>query len=122
MGGWLGELPIFELQTPPPTTAIFSSPRVRLQAKADVPPLAEDIVGGSWVRDERPFYDYTSNTCTGEAKPCGHYTQVVWGSSCAVGCALVSCSAIANAPIEGPAFLAVCHYGPAYLLSASGLL
>jgi len=39
----------------------------------------------SWT-DESRHYDYRANTCTtGE---CGHYTQIVWRDTKAVGCAV----------------------------------
>ncbi|XP_023264503.1 glioma pathogenesis-related protein 1 [Seriola lalandi dorsalis] len=40
-----------------------------------------------WV-DEKADYNYERNTCS---KVCGHYTQVVWGSSYKVGCAAELC-------------------------------
>jgi uncharacterized protein YkwD len=38
----------------------------------------------SWA-DEAPDYDYKANRCR---KMCGHYTQIVWSSTKAVGCAV----------------------------------
>jgi uncharacterized protein YkwD len=38
----------------------------------------------AWVKESR-IYDYTSNICRGV---CGHYTQVVWNATKAVGCAV----------------------------------
>ncbi|KAL3621050.1 hypothetical protein CASFOL_035962 [Castilleja foliolosa] len=40
---------------------------------------------------EKPYYDYTSNSCTG-GNQCLHYTQVVWSSSVQIGCARVQCN------------------------------
>ncbi|KAL7206285.1 hypothetical protein ACSBR2_019067 [Camellia fascicularis] len=37
-----------------------------------------------WV-EEKPYYDYNSNSCVG-AKQCLHYTQVVWNNSVRLGC------------------------------------
>ncbi|KAJ8768880.1 hypothetical protein K2173_023987 [Erythroxylum novogranatense] len=42
-----------------------------------------------WV-DEKPRYDYNSNTCVGGE--CRHYTQVVWRNSVRLGCAKVRCN------------------------------
>uniref|UniRef100_J3MIB7 SCP domain-containing protein n=1 Tax=Oryza brachyantha TaxID=4533 RepID=J3MIB7_ORYBR len=42
-----------------------------------------------WVA-EKSSYDYASNSCVG-GKMCGHYTQVVWRDTTAVGCAGVVC-------------------------------
>ncbi|QCD76638.1 basic form of pathogenesis-related protein 1-like [Vigna unguiculata] len=54
-----------------------------------------------WV-DEKPFYDYTSNSCIGGE--CLHYTQVVWRKSVYLGCAKVSCN-------NGGTFV-TCNYSP----------
>uniref|UniRef100_A0A0E0LGN5 SCP domain-containing protein n=1 Tax=Oryza punctata TaxID=4537 RepID=A0A0E0LGN5_ORYPU len=43
-----------------------------------------------WV-EEKSSYDYASNSCIGGAM-CGHYTQVVWRDTTAVGCAAVACN------------------------------
>jgi hypothetical protein len=41
-------------------------------------------VVGYWAGEARG-YDVRSNTCSGV---CGHYTQIVWGTTKAVGCAV----------------------------------
>jgi pathogenesis-related protein 1 len=43
-------------------------------------------VVGYWAR-EAQGYDIRSNTCS---SICGHYTQIVWGTTRAVGCAVVN--------------------------------
>ncbi|CAN8288396.1 unnamed protein product [Cochlearia groenlandica] len=43
-----------------------------------------------WV-NEKPYYNYTSNSCIG-GNQCLHYTQVVWRNSVKVGCARVQCT------------------------------
>ncbi|XP_004289701.1 PREDICTED: pathogenesis-related protein 1B-like [Fragaria vesca subsp. vesca] len=43
-----------------------------------------------WVA-EKPYYNYTSNSCTG-GQQCLHYTQVVWANSIRLGCARVQCT------------------------------
>ncbi|KAJ8769003.1 hypothetical protein K2173_023998 [Erythroxylum novogranatense] len=55
-----------------------------------------------WV-DEKPFYDYGSNSCA-EGQVCGHYTQVVWKNSVRIGCAKVRCG-------NGGTFIG-CNYDP----------
>lgn len=55
-----------------------------------------------WV-DEKPYYDYDSNSCT-PGQMCGHYTQVVWKNSTRVGCAKVTCN-------SGGTFIG-CNYDP----------
>ncbi|XP_013646411.2 pathogenesis-related leaf protein 6-like [Brassica napus] len=43
-----------------------------------------------WVA-EKPYYNYSTNSCTG-GKHCFHYTQVVWRDSVKLGCARVQCT------------------------------
>lgn len=64
----------------------------------------------SWV-DEKKDYSYNSKKCT-PGKMCGHYTQVVWSESCAVGCAIAKCSSVRNFAGGRSGYLAVCNYGP----------
>ncbi|XP_021911913.1 pathogenesis-related protein 1-like [Carica papaya] len=54
------------------------------------PDLAGTAAVKMWV-DEKPFYDYNSNTCA-PGKVCGHYTQVVWRNSVRLGCARARCN------------------------------
>ncbi|XP_047318467.1 basic form of pathogenesis-related protein 1-like [Impatiens glandulifera] len=54
-----------------------------------------------WI-EEKPFYDYDSNTCVGGE--CLHYTQVVWRDSVRLGCARVQCN-------DGSWFV-TCNYDP----------
>ncbi|XP_076928936.1 pathogenesis-related leaf protein 4-like [Bidens hawaiensis] len=67
-------------------------------------------IGGSgkdavtmWV-NEKPDYDYASNTCA-PSKCCGHYTQVVWRNSTQLGCARVKCA-------NNIAYFVICNYWP----------
>ncbi|KAJ6791409.1 pathogenesis-related protein PRB1-3-like [Iris pallida] len=55
-----------------------------------------------WVA-EKQYYDYSSNTCA-SGKVCGHYTQVVWAKSVAIGCARVTCN-------NGYIYI-ICSYNP----------
>jgi uncharacterized protein YkwD len=68
---------------------------------------AQDVnlrkVVDSWASEEQD-YDYASNTCA-PGKQCGHYTQIVWKSTTAVGCAFKQCSDKSQ--------LWVCNYSPA---------
>ncbi|XP_019955538.2 glioma pathogenesis-related protein 1 isoform X1 [Paralichthys olivaceus] len=84
-------------------------------------PIGENIWTGSpslfdvtlaikkWV-DEKEHYNYQENKCS---KVCGHYTQVVWGSTYKVGCAAHLCpGGVAGFnSMEGVVF--VCNYGEA---------
>jgi hypothetical protein len=63
-------------------------------------------------------YDYAANTCSLNGCPnaagvCGHYTQLVWGSTTHVGCAVKYCTT--NSPF-GQGFptwtFVVCDYSP----------
>ncbi|OEL16268.1 Pathogenesis-related protein 1 [Dichanthelium oligosanthes] len=64
---------------------------------------ASDAVG-SWV-SEKQFYDHASNTCAA-GQTCGAYTQVVWNTSTAIGCARFVCD-------NGGGFFITCNYNPA---------
>ncbi|MEM6294923.1 MAG: CAP domain-containing protein [Myxococcota bacterium] len=66
---------------------------------SDPRPAAEAVT--SWV-DERADYDARRHRCKRGAV-CGHYTQVVWKTSRAVGCGVASC---------GSARVWVCNYDP----------
>ncbi|CAL5011858.1 unnamed protein product [Urochloa decumbens] len=77
----------------------------------------ENIAGGTgltvagavpmWVNEKR-YYDSASGTCMigrPEELKCGHYTQVVWRNTKAIGCARVKCD-------NGGIFI-TCNYTPA---------
>jgi hypothetical protein len=51
---------------------------------------------------ERSAYDHASGACSGT---CGHYTQLVWSKSSALGCGVASCA--------GGGEIWVCNYDPA---------
>jgi pathogenesis-related protein 1 len=65
----------------------------------------------SWINEESS-YDYATNACAA-GQMCGHYTQVVWKTTTAVGCAHVSCT-MPNAALGGaPRWdFSVCDYSP----------
>lgn len=61
----------------------------------------------NWA-SESSNYDYASNSCSGV---CGHYTQVVWRATSAVGCAVQQCTG--GGPFGGGSWeLWVCDYAP----------
>ncbi len=64
-------------------------------------PTASDVVD-SWG-GEIIDYDYATNTCA-PGQMCGHYTQIVWQDTQAVGCGTASC--------EDGSVLWVCNYDP----------
>ncbi|KAJ1257017.1 hypothetical protein BS78_K239400 [Paspalum vaginatum] len=74
------------------------------------PPGADTTVAwavNSWV-SEKQYYDSASGVCM-KGQPqdlaCGHYTQVVWRNTKAIGCARVMCD-------NGGVFI-TCNYTPA---------
>jgi uncharacterized protein YkwD len=64
-------------------------------------------VVAAWA-SEVADYDYTANRCAAGAQ-CGHYTQVVWRGSTAIGCAAVACDEVSG---FGAGMLFVCNYDP----------
>ncbi|AKF84210.1 Uncharacterized conserved protein YkwD, contains CAP (CSP/antigen 5/PR1) domain [Myxococcus fulvus] len=65
----------------------------------------------SWA-DEVSDYDHARNTCK-KGKVCGHYTQVVWRKTTAVGCATVTCKKNSPFGADFPTWqLWVCNYAP----------
>lgn len=57
----------------------------------------------SWY-SEKSNYTYSTNSCA-SGKVCGHYTQVVWKNSTALGCYLANC------PNNGGMIIG-CNYNP----------
>jgi len=63
----------------------------------------------SWSA-EAPDYDLGRNACR-KSRVCGHYTQMVWRDTRAVGCAIQHCEK--GTPFgSGPWTLVVCNYEP----------
>jgi pathogenesis-related protein 1 len=52
-------------------------------------PVTPTKVTDSWG-SEKQYYDYAGNTCAA-GEICGHYTQVVWKTTTAIGCAKAVC-------------------------------
>lgn len=67
-------------------------------------PVSPEQVVASWASEKRD-YDYADNRCA-PGKMCGHYTQVVWNASTAVGCAMAVCQ-------DSLEQVWVCQYQPA---------
>lgn len=68
-----------------------------------------DEVVTSWA-GEKKFYDAKTGACAGGE--CGHYSQVVWSQTTAVGCAKAACTT--GSPFGTGAWVYwVCQYAPA---------
>ncbi|XP_071492386.1 uncharacterized protein [Diadema antillarum] len=63
----------------------------------------------SWYNEVHD-YDYDTNSCD-DGKVCGHYTQVVWANTEAVGCGIHRCDTVSNGWTN--AYIITCNYGPA---------
>lgn len=72
--------------------------------KRELQKVAASKVVDDWA-GEKSDYNYSANRCT-PGKMCGHYTQVVWRSTKAVGCAVAVCA-------DSKEQVWVCQYQPA---------
>lgn len=64
----------------------------------------------AWA-SESADYDLNSNTCAGGT--CGHYTQIVWDSTTALGCGVATCPGnVSPFGTNEPWQLLVCNYNP----------
>uniref|UniRef100_A0A5S6R1J5 SCP domain-containing protein n=1 Tax=Trichuris muris TaxID=70415 RepID=A0A5S6R1J5_TRIMR len=69
---------------------------------------------GSVIRDfhsEKAYYNYHPHSCL-RGRQCGHYIQVVWANTCAVGCAAAYCPYIRKGRGIRTGHMIVCNYGP----------
>lgn len=60
-------------------------------------------VVAKWM-DESANYDRMTNSCKA-GQMCGHYTQIIWRATTAVGCALTKCN-------NDRGFIVICAYSP----------
>jgi len=68
-------------------------------------PIKEENVVAAWAT-EQPWYSRASNSCDAPpGKTCGHYTQMVWGTTREFGCAKAVC--------DDSSQVWVCNYAPA---------
>ncbi|KAK3776053.1 hypothetical protein RRG08_046720 [Elysia crispata] len=59
--------------------------------------------------DEINYYNYKTRGCT---DVCGHYTQVVWATSRAIGCGVKYCPVLKGFDGATQGYQVACHYGP----------
>ncbi|XP_071785877.1 uncharacterized protein [Asterias amurensis] len=71
-------------------------------------PNAEGIVN-AWFNEIR-YYSYETGSCQ-DGKKCGHYTQIAWASTYAVGCGMSFCET-ADKTSHDNVWIATCNYGP----------
>ena len=92
------------------STSKFSSLGENIYLTSQVGISNENVIvsGVKGWYDEYVDYNYNSNSCN-SGKVCGHYTQVVWANSYAVGCGITSCNNVYAYP-QGS--LLICSYGP----------
>jgi pathogenesis-related protein 1 len=81
----------------------WGSALVRSDGQRKAQQIEPEMVVDAWA-SERRYYDHRTNECTPGQK-CGHYTQIVWRNTEAVGCASRICSDQAQ--------LWACQYEPA---------
>lgn len=77
------------------------SPVVWSDGRRDIQSKTPQQITDGWASEIKD-YQYETNSCSGI---CGHYTQIVWRDSKAMGCAVSIC------PDMGQIW--VCHYSPA---------
>ena len=81
----------------------WASPTTWSDGRTEVQSISPSSVVDDWD-SEKADYDYESNTCAA-GQMCGHYTQVVWAESRALGCAMTVC--------DDKGQIWVCNYAPA---------
>ncbi|XP_033118755.1 peptidase inhibitor 15-A-like [Anneissia japonica] len=62
--------------------------------------------------NEYQFYTYETKECQTN-RVCGHYTQIVWADSHALGCGLSYCSSTTDGATN--VWIITCNYGPSYV-------
>ncbi|XP_065191527.1 peptidase inhibitor 16-like [Sycon ciliatum] len=75
---------------------------------SNVDSMIENAMKGFF--DERADYNFNSRQCK-SGKICGHYTQMVWATSEAVGCGVYRCSRVSGW-LNRAALYLTCNYGP----------
>jgi len=66
----------------------------------------------AWGEDEQANYNYDAMSCSGGS--CGHFTQMVWDTTFAVGCGRNYCpDGVYDSGSDSFRWIVACHYGPA---------
>ena len=79
-------------------------------ASGGSPPSKPGLAAVALWASEAANYNYANNSCSGT---CGHYTQIVWRTTQAIGCGVQNCTT--NSPFRGSFSnwtLVVCDYDP----------
>ena len=81
-------------------------------ALANLPATGTDGVD-NWETEHASYtYGQPTGTCTDTESNCGHYTQMVWRQTTAVGCGVTVCPTVQNFN-GGPIADEVCNFSPA---------
>ena len=101
-----------------PRDSVFRGPNTGENIFVSSPTAPTPAIAVQKWEDESNFYIYATNSSTDPADPkkqVGHYTQLVWSSTTAVGCGVSHCAI--NSPFggfnNGEYDLVVCQYTPA---------
>jgi hypothetical protein len=77
------------------------------------PPATGTDGVANWETEAAQFtYGQPTGTCTDTQSNCGHYTQMVWRQTTAVGCAITQCATVQGFG-GGPYEDEVCNFSPA---------
>jgi pathogenesis-related protein 1 len=68
----------------------WASARVYSDGKTEPQPITQAQVAHAWG-SEQAHYSYAVNTCA-RGQICGHYTQMVWQTTTAIGCGHAVCA------------------------------